>query len=421
MTKLAQFSLGTGDRFARQAAAQLSAVSAAAEQGIALDIVWNKSFREHKTIGSQPASTREAADAAVRAYRNSGADRAWKGNYYLDADHIGLETVGIYLPYAEFYTLDVADAIGRDCDDAYRRRFMDAAESWIGKNIAVEGLEGGITIAAEIAHRVASHYLFAVKSAGDLYRHIAEQRAGKALIIEVSMDETATPQTPEEIFLILLALSLEGVPLQTFAPRFSGRFNKGVQYVGDPAAFAEEFEKDSLILRHAAGVLGLPDNLKLSLHSGSDKFAIYPDISRIVKKHDVGLHVKAAGTTWLEEVIGLLEAGESDFVKDMYRPCLHPMDELTGPYTEVIDIDASALPTADELESLSGDELISMLRHDLDNPRYNPSLRQLFHGGFKIAAERREEYLSRLERHEEIISREVKANLLERHILRIWG
>jgi hypothetical protein len=119
----------------------------------------------------------------------------------------------------------------------------DAAESWIGKNIAVEGLEGGITIAAEIAHRVASHYLFAVKSAGDLYRHIAEQRAGKALIIEVSMDETATPQTPEEIFLILLALSLEGVPLQTFAPRFSGRFNKGVQYVGDPAAFAEGVRK----------------------------------------------------------------------------------------------------------------------------------------------------------------------------------
>jgi hypothetical protein len=148
MTKLAQFSLGTGDRFARQAAAQLSAVSAAAEQGIALDIVWNKSFREHKTIGSQPASTREAADAAVRAYRNSGADRAWKGNYYLDADHIGLETVGIYLPYAEFYTLDVADAIGRDCDDAYRRQFMNAAESWIGKIIAVQGLEGGITIGA---------------------------------------------------------------------------------------------------------------------------------------------------------------------------------------------------------------------------------------------------------------------------------
>jgi hypothetical protein len=421
MTKLAQFSLGTGDRFARQAAAQLSAVSAAAEQGIALDIVWNKSFREHKTIGSQPASTREAADAAVRAYRNSGADRAWKGNYYLDADHIGLETVGIYLPYAEFYTLDVADAIGRDCDDAYRRQFMNAAESWIGKIIAVQGLEGGITIGLEIAQRVASHYLFAAKSAGDLYRHITEQRAGKALIIEVSMDETATPQTPEEIFLILLALSLEGVPLQTFAPRFSGRFNKGVQYVGDPAAFAGEFEKDALILRYAAGVLGLPDNLKLSLHSGSDKFAIYPGINRILKKHDVGLHVKTAGTTWLEEVIGLLEAGEAEFVKDMYRSCLHRMDELTGPYAEVIDIDALALPTADELESLSGDELISMLRHDLDNPRYNPSLRQLFHVGYKIAAERGEEYLSRLERHEEIISREVKANLLERHILRIWG
>jgi hypothetical protein len=422
MTTLANYSFGTGDRFAHQAAAQLSAVTAAAERGVTLDIVWNKSFREHTTIGSQPVSTREAADAAVKAYRESGAGQAWKGAYYLDADHIGPGTVGIYLPYAEFYTLDVADAIGKDCDDAYRQRFLSAAQAWIGKPFAVDGLDEPIRITEDVAARVAGHYLFAAKTAGDLYRHIADARRGKDLIIEVSMDETATPQTPEEIFPILLALSLEAIPLQTFAPRFSGRFNKGVQYVGDPAVFEREFEKDALILRHAASVLGLPENLKLSLHSGSDKFAIYPGIRKVLERHGVGIHVKTAGTTWLEEIIGLCEVGGDglEMAKDIYRSCLEHIDELSAPYAEVIDIDRGALPTADEVDALQAGELAAMIRHDLDNPSYNPSMRQLFHVGYKIAAKKGRGFLDQLEKHEEAIAVQVKTNLFDRHIRKIF-
>ena len=123
------------------------------------------------------------------------------------------------------------------------------------------------------------------------------------------MDETDTPQTPVELFLILAMIAREEIPAQTVAPKFTGRFNKGVDYVGDLAQFEKEFDEDLSVIAFAVREFGLPETLKLSVHSGSDKFSLYPIINRLIKKHGAGLHVKTAGTTWLEEVIGLAEAG----------------------------------------------------------------------------------------------------------------
>ena len=103
---LEKYSLGVGDRFARQAPAQLRACLAAAKQGVEVIPVWNKSNREHVIIGSEPAGTRAAADAAVKAL-------GWTRPYHVDADHIGLGTVDRFVPYADFYTIDVADWIGK--------------------------------------------------------------------------------------------------------------------------------------------------------------------------------------------------------------------------------------------------------------------------------------------------------------------
>ena len=102
----------------------------------------------------------------------------------------------------------------------------------------------------------------------------------------------------------------EKIPAQTIAPKFTGRFNKGVDYVGDAEQFAKEFEQDVLVIDFAVKEFGLPEDLKLSVHSGSDKFTIYPIMAEIIKKYDKGLHVKTAGTTWLEEVIGLAISGD---------------------------------------------------------------------------------------------------------------
>ncbi len=103
---LERFSIGIGDRFGREGVAQLAALEAARRDGIAVTPVWNKSNREHALIGTRPEDTRRAADAAVR-------DAGWRHPYRLDADHVGLASVEKFLDACDFFTLDVADFIGR--------------------------------------------------------------------------------------------------------------------------------------------------------------------------------------------------------------------------------------------------------------------------------------------------------------------
>src|ERR1700755_712941 len=130
----------------------------------------------------------------------------------------------------------------------------------------------------------------------------------------------APPQTPVELLLILAMIQIEEIPVQTIAPKFTGRFNKGIDYRGDVAQFEKEFDEDLSVIAFAIREFGLPPTLKLSVHSGSDKFSLYPIINRLIKKHEAGLHVKTAGTTWLEEVIGLAESGGEglELVKEVY-------------------------------------------------------------------------------------------------------
>ena len=415
MKILNTYSLGTGDRFAHQAKFQLEAVRAAAELGIQLDIVWNKSKREHLSIGSGPEQTRRAGEAAIMELQDRGR---WTGRHYFDADHIRLGTYKEFLPYCDFFTLDVADKINVPGDAETREGFLKAAEAYLERPLPIPGMQKDLFISRDSAREVADCYLQAAKSAGELYRSIAADPRAEHAIIEVSMDETARSQSPEEIFLILLALSRENIPFQTFAPRFSGRFNKGVDYVGDPNIFKEEFEADALILNYAAKELGLPENLKLSLHSGSDKFSIYPAIHEVLSIHDVGLHVKTAGTSWLEELIGLCEAGGegAEMVRHIYSLCLERMDELCAPYQEVIDIDKAMLPSDKEIQNMAAHVLAASIRHDEEEERYNPSLRQLLHVGYKVAASMGTEYSDMIRKHRSGIGFHVKNNLLERHI-----
>src|ERR1700678_1354099 len=104
--RLPKYSIGVGDRFAHQAKAQLAACILAADAGVEVVPVWNKSNREHTIIGSEPTQTRAAADAAVK-------ELGWKKPYFLDADHINLKTVQRFLDPCDFFTLDVADLIGQ--------------------------------------------------------------------------------------------------------------------------------------------------------------------------------------------------------------------------------------------------------------------------------------------------------------------
>ena len=211
---------------------------------------------------------------------------------------------------------------------------------------------------------------------------------------------------------------LSGIPLQTIAPKFSGRFNKGVDYVGDLKQFKTEFEQDVAVLKLAVREFGLSENLKLSVHSGSDKFSIYPVIREVIRKFDAGLHLKTAGTTWLEELIGLAEAGGPGLAiaKDIYRKSLDKESELCAPYASVLDIDVAHLPSAEEVSGWDSKTFVDSLRHDLNNPRYNIHFRQLLHVGYKMAAEMGLIYLSALKDNKKYIAKNVTENIFERHI-----
>ena len=412
---LETYSFGTGDRFAKSAAAQLEAVRRAHAEGVRIAIVWNKSNREHNAIGSTPADTVAAGKAAVIA-------SAWSGAFHFDADHINLATVTPYLGLCDFFTIDVADSIGTPADRATTDEYLAAADRYIGREVRIPGIERPILIDRDAVERIADKYLFAIVQARRIYEQIEAARSDKPTIIEVSMDETDTPQTPEEVLFIVLGLAWQQVPLQTFAPRFSGRFNKGVDYVGDVTAFAREFEEDLLVLRYAAQTFGLPPNLKLSVHSGSDKFSIYPAINRAIKRHDAGLHLKTAGTSWLEEVIGLAWSGGDGlaFVTDLYAACIARIDELCAPYAEVIDIDRAALPAATELAAWDAESVARTLTHDRADARYNPNVRQLLHVGYKVAAEDLARYTGLLDTYHQTVERCVVENLFERHIKPIF-
>jgi len=408
--KLPKFSVGVGDRFAHQAKAQLAAYVLAAEAGVEVVPVWNKSNREHMIIGSEPSETRLEADAAVK-------ELGWTKPYFLDADHINLKTVGRFLKPCDFFTLDVADLIGQPADAGEVSAFVKRHPELVG-TVVIPHIAEPFKTETAFVEGVANKFLAAVQHAGMIYRFLAENKGAGQFVAEVSMDETDSPQTPVELLIILAAIADEKIPIQTIAPKFTGRFNKGVDYVGDVAQFSKEFNEDLAAIAFAVKTYGLPENLKLSVHSGSDKFSIYKAIHSATKRFDAGVHMKTAGTTWLEELIGLAEAGGSglEIAKEIYAQAYEHSEELCAPYATVIDIDPTKLPTPKEVNSWTSEQYTSALRHDQSNKAYNPNLRQLLHVGFKVAAKMGDRYLNALEANEEVVARNVTTNLFERHI-----
>lgn len=407
---LPKYSIGVGDRFAHQGLAQLDALILARQRAVQIAPVWNKSHREHTIVGSRPGDVRTEADSAVRA-------RGWRDPYFVDADHIGLKTVDGFLDASDFFTLDVAEQIGNAAGNDAVAGFVARHRRLIGR-LEIAGIPQAIEITEKLLADTARTYLAAIQEAGRIYRRIEAAKGPGNMVIEVSMDETNQPQTPTEMLLILAAIADEGILAQTIAPRFSGRFNKGVDYVGDPRQFYGEFAADLAVVAYAVRQFGLPDNLKLSVHSGSDKVSLYPLIHEALGKFDAGLHLKTAGTTWLEELIGLAVTGGDGLAiaKEIYSAALSRMDELCAPYASVIDIDRSALPSADVVGRWNGERFAAALRHDQGCLDYNPSLRQLLHVGYRVAAEMGTRFITALEKHADVIATGVTGNLYQRHI-----
>lgn len=411
--ELGKISIGMGDRFAHQGVAQLRAIVKANQAGHDISPVWNKSNREHIYVHSHPADVRKEADHAV-------ATLGFKGKYFVDADHINLSTVAPFVETADLFTLDVAAFIGKPSADEDVQKFVDSCTRYMG-DLQIPGIQQPIKVTRELLVEIASRFLAATQQAFEIYQYLVDKKGKGNFITEVSMDEVEHPQTPVYLFFILKMLADKGVPAQTIAPKFTGRFNKGVDYRGDLDQFAREFEEDILVIDYAVKQFGLPKELKLSVHSGSDKFSIYPIMASIIKKHDKGLHLKTAGTTWLEEVIGLALAGGDglEMAKEIYAGSYNRREELCAPYADVIDIDPARLPSVEEVNNWSGDKLANTLRHIPGHPDYNADFRQLVHVAYKVAAEKGDAYYAMLEKYSEVVGNCVEENIYERHLKRL--
>ena len=413
---LGKYSFGIGDRFSHQGEAQLAALlKAQQELGIAITPVWNKSNREHNIVHSEPSDTRREADAAVKAL-------GYGGPYCVDADHINLTNVERFIDHSDFFTLDVADYIGKPASAETIDRFVADHRQFVGA-LNIPGIAHPFEITEDYLKKFAAKFLFATQEAARIYQHIAAKKGVGHFVTEVSMDEVDEPQKPLDMLFILKSLSDLKVPAQTIAPKFTGRFNKGVDYEGDVEQFGKEFEEDMLVIDYAVKNFGLPADLKLSVHSGSDKFSIYPVMGRLLKKYNKGIHVKTAGTTWLEEVIGLSLSGESglELAKSIYTKALQRKDELCGPYATVIDIKDDQLPAAETVAAWSSEDYSATLRHIPGHPKYNPSFRQLIHVGYKVASEYGAVYTDALKLHKATVGQCVSENLYDRHILRLFS
>lgn len=412
--ELGKFSIGVGDRFGHQVISQLEAINKAKKAGVEITPVWNKSNREHTIIHTTPADTWNAVEAGVKKF-------GWSSPYFVDADHINLSNVDKFIDFSNFFTIDVADYIGKSAEAADIAAAVERNKKYAGKEIVLSPSHKVLVTEADIL-AIATKYLYAIQQAGKIYRHIESAKGAGKFVTEVSMDEVSSPQSPVEMLFILAMIAQEGIPAQTIAPRFSGRFNKGVDYVGNVAAFEVEFEFLLQVIDYAIAEFHLPKTLKLSVHSGSDKFSIYPVMKKLLSQYGKGVHLKTAGTNWLEEVIGLALAGDEPLAlaKKIYIEALGRLDELCAPYAEVIDIDRTQLPSAAEVASWSGEKYASTLRHIPGHADYNPNLRQLIHVGYKVAVENGDAYYASLEKYEKIVGEQVTTNLYDRHICRLF-
>jgi len=289
-------SAGCGDRLGLATPGHIRALRRVS--GIA-PVLAQQSVRENARTGRTP---RQVLDDAMWGVFQEG----WRAPWGADADHLKLPTSVddfVSAGYTQF-TIDPGDHVDGSADAAPRAEVMAKAERlpWETLEDTARDLERryldrpfdlgdrALALGRETLWRAAVKYGRAIVHTAQVARHLAERMAGRDFDLEVSVDETETPTSHEEHLFIARELRRMGVRWVSLAPRYVGRFEKGVDYIGDLSRFEEE------LVGHAAIARALGP-YKLSIHSGSDKFSIYPIVARLTE----GLvHLKTAGTSYLE-------------------------------------------------------------------------------------------------------------------------
>ncbi|MBQ6352890.1 MAG: hypothetical protein IJJ28_06465, partial [Lentisphaeria bacterium] len=285
-------------------------------------------------------------------------------------------------------------AAGEWSDDEVRRAFdalppaerQQALAGYADQNYVFDDLK--VAISAADARRCAVMYNRALEFAVEVHEHLRKRR-GEEFDLEISIDETTTPTLPAHHLYIARELMIRGVTVTSIAPRFVGEFQKAVDYIGDVEEFARQFQIHARIAR-AFG------NYKISVHSGSDKFAVYPTVGSETRGY---LHLKTAGTSWLVAV-EVIARHDPALYRDMHRCAEAHFGEMLKLYH--ITADLSRIPPLDRLR----DAELPALIHE------HPDARQLLHitYGPILTGELRDRFFSAMDRFAEAY-----AEALEQH------
>jgi hypothetical protein len=282
-------SFGFGDRLGLATPGHITAVKGT---GLA-PIFAQQSVRENARTGRTPQQVMDDAKRAVEAAK-------WDAPWGADADH--LKTVDDLRPFVAagytFFTVDPGAHVDNaaDADPVSVLQEKAAGQNWDELSVlylSTNGEAGFGKFDSESLLRALVKYGRAIQHTVGMYRRLSELK--DVFDFEVSVDETDAPTTPLEHYFIANELTRAGVKFTSLAPRFIGRFEKGVDYIGDLAALDAEMAQHAAVTAHFG-------TYKLSLHSGSDKFSVYP---LIVKHWGSRLHVKTAGTSYLEALRAL--------------------------------------------------------------------------------------------------------------------
>lgn len=331
-----QPSFGFGDRLGLATPGHIAAV-----RGTKFAPIFaQQSVRENARTGRTP---QQVMDDARRAVEDVGWDAPWGA----DADH--LKTIDDIPPFVEagytFFTVDPGEYVDNaaDSDPLDALRGKTAAFDWDELSALYlrdddEQIWGRFE--TETLLRAAAKYGKAIQHAAGMFGRLSEMKDG--FDFEVSVDETDSPTTPLEHFFIANELARRGVKFTSLAPRFIGRFEKGVDYIGDLQVL------DAELARHAA-VTAHFGTYKLSLHSGSDKFSVYP----LIAKHwGDRIHVKTAGTSYLE-ALRVLAKYEPDLFERIYALGRERYDSDRKTYHVSAQLDL--LPETSDLPALLDD------------------------------------------------------------------
>jgi len=319
--------IGCGDRLGLASVGHIAAV----KHFDATPVLAQQSMRELDLTGR---TYRQVVDDATFMVFQAG----YKDGYGADGDHLkNIPDIDVALSAGmPMITLDLSEVMlakagdwpDSQVENAFKTLPADVqrriGQDYFDKTFKVGSLE--IAVDAATARRCAVMYLKALDFALEVYNHIKSRR-GDEFDLEISIDETTSPTLPSHHLFIVKELRLRGVEFTSLAPRFIGEFQKAVDYIGDPAEFARQFEVHAAIARTHG-------DYKVSIHSGSDKFMVYPTIGQMT---GMRLHLKTAGTSWLEAV-RVISENDPELYRLMHKCALANFNDMLRLYHITADI-----------------------------------------------------------------------------------